>query len=246
MPVACVADRLSSAAPVVIAVSGGTDSLLLLAIAAANGIPAAAVTVDTGMNPPGECRRAERIAHRLSIPFHVLAVDMLALPAVAGNADDRCYRCKYRMMEAIAAWATAHGYATVVDGTHADDAAGTRPGMRALAELGIASPFKECGIGKEEIRSMAGDFGIPIVPSSSCLATRFPAGTPVSRDGLERVRRAERLLRRRVRGHLRVRVSGDRATVECEAGECSRASGMIGELLGLGFASVTIEPKVNR
>jgi uncharacterized protein len=238
----CVARRLRDIAPVAIALSGGTDSLVLLAIAAAGRIPTAGVTVDTGMNPAGELERAERIALRLGVKSVILPVNMLAMPSVAGNAPDRCYACKHRMMEEIGAWARDNGYATVADGTHAEDRADSRPGMKALSELGIISPFAECEITKAEIAEFAATLDVPVLPPSSCLATRFPGGAFLSISEIGRVREAEALLRKRLKGHLRVRVEGTAAFVECDPAECPDAMAMTEDLTRLGFSPVRVRP----
>lgn len=238
----CVARRLREIAPVAIALSGGTDSLVLLAIAAAEGIFAAGVTVDTGMNPAGELERAERIARRLGVASVILPVNMLAMPSVAGNASTRCYACKHRMMEEIGAWGRDNGYAAVVDGTHAGDCIDTRPGMKALSELGIISPFAECGITKVEITEFAAMLDTPVLPPSSCLATRFPVGEVLSLREIGRVRDAEAVLRKRLKGHLRVRVEGTAAIVECDPAECPDAMEMTKDLTRLGFSPVRVRP----
>ncbi|KQC04373.1 MAG: hypothetical protein APR53_03235 [Methanoculleus sp. SDB] len=238
----CVARRLRDSAPVAIALSGGTDSLVLLAIAAAGRIHAAGVTVDTGMNPAGERERAEQIARRLGVPSVIIPVNMLALPSVAANAPDRCYACKRRMMEEITAWARDNGYRSVADGTHADDRADTRPGMKALGELGIISPFAECGIKKAEIAEFAATLDVPVLPSSSCLATRFPGGAVLSPGEIDRVREAEAVVRTRVKGYLRVRVDGTGAIVECDPAECPDAMAMTEDLTRLGFSPVRVRP----
>ncbi len=68
--------------------------------------------------------------------------------------------------------------------------------MRALAELGIRSPLRECGIGKAEVRRMAREAGLRVwdKPSYACLATRVPAGTAVSAADLARAERGETAL----------------------------------------------------
>ena len=56
-------------------------------------------------------------------------------------------------ISAILQAAAADGFDLVIDGTHASDDAGDRPGMRALRELSVRSPLRECGLTKAEIRA---------------------------------------------------------------------------------------------
>jgi uncharacterized protein len=234
---------LKSYEPIAVALSGGTDSSVLLAVARQHNIRAIAVSVDTGLTPPGELAAARDLTKRLGLPQIVIPLDMLDIPAVRENRPDRCYVCKRAMMEAIAREAERQGCRTVVDGTHADDRPGARPGMRALRELGIRSPFAECSMRKADIEALAGELGIPIRPPSACLATRIPAGEPVSRECLALVAAAEALLAREIPGTLRVRCTGGRkASIEADPAYHGRLEELLGAVKDLGFKDVTIAP----
>ncbi len=239
-PSDCLSGILKGYAPLVVALSGGTDSMVLLAAARKANIRVAAVAVDTGLNPAGELARARAIAMLLRVPFEVLHLDMLALEEVRTNSPRRCYVCKRAMMEAIAGWAADHGFGMVADGTNADDDPSDRPGMRALEELGVLSPFVRCRMGKEEISVLAGELGIEVIPSSSCMATRFLGHTPLSPERIERVRKAEALLRGDVRGRLRVRDMDGHAVIEADAVEYPAIRRKMKEIEALGFASVRL------
>ncbi|NVO66008.1 ATP-dependent sacrificial sulfur transferase LarE [Methanofollis tationis] len=236
----CLRAYLVAHAPVVVALSGGTDSAVLLAAATKAGATVAAVTVETGLAPPGEAGQAAEVAAALGVPHTLLHVDMLAIEAVRFNAPERCYLCKRRMMEEVAGWARAHDYASVADGTHAGDDPGERPGVRALRELGVVSPFAACEMGKEEIVALARAWGIPVRPSSSCLATRLPEGAEVTPAALRQVAAAEAILREEVPGRVRVRVVGRSARIEVPAGFEERARALVPRIKALGFEEVII------
>jgi uncharacterized protein len=236
----CLLNILGKCEPFVVALSGGSDSAVLLAFGAQAGIDMAAVCVDTGLNPAGELARAEAIAKRFSVPFTLLHVNMLEEPAVRSNAPDRCYACKARMMKEIREWAHTNGYHVVVDGTNADDDPADRPGMRALKEMDIISPFAECSIGKRQIEAHARSLGIAIIPSSSCLATRFPDDIVLSGEEIERVRRAETILRPHVHGRLRVRVRGTIAIIEAHPSQHTAIRPYMDAVRALGFSQVVL------
>jgi uncharacterized protein len=239
---ACLGRILTSLEPFVVALSGGTDSMVLLAAAASEGIDVAAVSVETGLCPAGEIATAKKYAEALGVSFEIIPIEMLEISAVRMNTPARCYLCKRRMMEEVERWAEAHGYAAVVDGTNADDDPEDRPGMRVLGELGVVSPFRICGMGKAEIAELAEDLGIPVAPSTSCLATRFPPGRRITEEEVERVRRAEALLRNAgVEGRLRVRYDGERAVVEAERSQHALISALIERLRELGFSMVEVQ-----
>ena len=170
-----------------VAFSGGVDSAVLLSAAAAYGRKTAAYFVRTVFQPVFELEDARETAGRLGVELRVLEAD---IPA------DRCYYCKRALFTRLLEEAARDGFPVVVDGCNASDDAGDRPGMRALAELGIRSPLRECGIGKAEVRRMAREAGLRVwnKPSYACLATRVPAGTAISAAALERVERGETAL----------------------------------------------------
>src|SRR5437016_1806828 len=82
-------------------------------------------------------------------------------------------------------------------GANADDTGDWRPGLRAAAEHGVRHPLLEAGVGKEEVRTLARELGVPSAekPASPCLASRLPYGTEVTPAALARVDRAEQALK---------------------------------------------------
>ena len=52
------------------------------------------------------------------------------------------------MFNAIAEAAKRDGFSVLLDGTNASDQAEDRPGMRALQELSVLSPLRQCGLKK--------------------------------------------------------------------------------------------------
>lgn len=85
------------------------------------------------------------------------------------------------------------GYNFVVYGTNHDDQNDFRPGLKALTELKIPSPFKEAGITKQEIRDISKHYGLPTwdKPAYACLLTRIPHNNTVNPNDLRRIGLAE-------------------------------------------------------
>ncbi len=214
--------------------------MVLLAFAVHHGIKVSAVSADTGINPAGELIRAAEIAGSLGILYKILPIDVLKIPEVRNNSRTRCYLCKKAMMGELQKWALECGYLYVADGTHADDDPGGRPGMKALSDLGIISPFAECGIGKEMIKTLAGELGVPLISPSSCLATRFPEDESLTREKLEKIRSAEELLGRYITGRLRVRYLNNTAIIEVLQDEYHTAQKYADQLMPFGFCKVEI------
>ena len=179
-----------------IAFSGGVDSAYLLYAALQSGADVRAYYVKSAFQPQFELDDARRLAEMLSADMRVLDVDILADETVAANPPDRCYHCKRRIFSAIASAAAADGYTLLLDGTNASDDAGDRPGMRALRELSVRSPLRECGLTKPEIRRLSREAGLFTwdKPAYACLATRVPAGERLTAEKLENTERAEDFL----------------------------------------------------
>lgn len=179
-----------------IAFSGGVDSAYLLYAALQSGADVRAYYVKSAFQPQFELDDARRLAETLSADMRVLDVDILADETVAANPPDRCYHCKRRIFSAIASAAAADGYTLLLDGTNASDDAGDRPGMRALRELSVRSPLRECGLTKPEIRRLSREAGLFTwdKPAYACLATRVPAGEQLTAEKLKNTERAEDFL----------------------------------------------------
>ena len=202
---------------VAVAFSGGVDSAFLLKVARDRlGDRVVAVTVSSPLLSPGEVEEAASYAASEKARHVILAVDPFANKRLIANTPDRCYVCKLDVFRAIAAFAASEGISVVAEGSHAEDSAEDRPGMRALAELGIISPLREAGLTKDEIRRAAKERGVTAWdrPANPCLATRIPAGTPITRERLETIDRAERFLRGLGLTDVRVRHHGDIARIE--------------------------------
>ncbi|MDR0599007.1 MAG: ATP-dependent sacrificial sulfur transferase LarE [Treponema sp.] len=200
----------------VVAFSGGVDSSFLChAAAAALGGRAVAVTVVSPMLPASEIAAAADIARRVGIE-HITIEEPEIEDEVARNTKERCYHCKKREFAAIQRAARDRGIAAVLDGSNMDDLGDYRPGLRALAELGIASPLREAGLTKGEIRELSRRFNLPTwdKPAFACLASRVPYGETITAEKLSRIEKAEAALRAFGFRQFRVRSHGDIARVE--------------------------------
>ena len=202
---------LSGYGSAAVAFSGGVDSSYLLYAADRCCDRLTAYTVESAFRSPLERKNSERIADMLGITLTVIDADILSDSAVTANGPDRCYLCKKRVFSAILARAKADGFDVVCDATNATDDPGSRPGMKALEEMGIASPLRDCGIGKADVRALSRTAGLPCwsTPSDSCLATRIATGTVITAKLLERTARAENALRDLGFSGIRVRTLSD-------------------------------------
>ena len=204
-----------------LAFSGGVDSSYLLYAAEQEGADLCPYYVKSAFQPAFELEDAKRLAKQLSVPLRILTVDVLADPNVTANQMDRCYHCKKLIFSAISAAAERDGYCLILDGTNASDDAGDRPGMQALAELSVRSPLRECGLTKAEVRRLSKEAGLFTwdKPAYACLATRVPAGMPITLEALARTELAEDWLTQLGFRDFRVRIYGGAARIQIPEGQ---------------------------
>ena len=205
--------------------SGGVDSAYLLYAGVKAGADIRPYFIKTAFQPAFELADARKLAAGLGAEVTVLELDALADPRVAANPADRCYFCKQNLFRTLKERAIADGYPVLLDGTNASDEAGDRPGMRALAELSVRSPLRECGLTKAEIRARSREAGLFTwdKPAYACLATRVPAGETITADLLARVEGAEDALFRLGYTDFRVRVFHGAARLQLPRGQMERA-----------------------
>ncbi|MDR2588180.1 MAG: ATP-dependent sacrificial sulfur transferase LarE [Spirochaetales bacterium] len=187
---------LASRGAAAVAFSGGVDSSFLCAAAFdVLGDRAVAITVVSPMLPAREIACARDVASRIGIE-HILLPSPDIEADVAPNPANRCYLCKKHEFGAILARAKMRNIDCVLDGTNADDEGDYRPGLKAIAELGVFSPLREAGLTKSEIRFLSQERGLPTwdKPAFACLASRIPYGSSIDAAKLQAVERAENTL----------------------------------------------------
>lgn len=199
-----------------LAFSGGVDSAYLLYAAKTFGADVTAYYVKTPFQPDFEYEDALRLAKELGAEMVTIHLDVLSDNTIAENPKNRCYFCKKRIFTAILEQAKADGYSLIIDGTNASDDASDRPGMAALQELGVRSPLREAGLTKAEIRRLSKEAGLFThdKPAYACLATRIPAGTPITAEKLAITERNEGFLRSLGFTNFRIRFLGTAAKLQ--------------------------------
>jgi uncharacterized protein len=201
----------------IVAFSGGVDSALVVAVAARElGDDALAVTGVSPSLPRAEREAAATFARAVGSRHELLDTHELDDPNYASNPANRCYFCKSELYGRLQRVAAAGGYAAIADGLNADDLAEIRHGRRAADEVGVRSPLAEAGFTKVDVRELARTLGLDVwdKPAAACLSSRFPTGTAITLELLERVEAAERVLAEAGLRDYRVRHHDDVARIE--------------------------------
>lgn len=210
---------------VAVGFSGGTDSSYLLYAGCLFAKRIRAYYVRTEFQPVFELEDAKWLASELGADLTIVQTDILNVPRVAENSAGRCYYCKTAVFSAIVKEAHKDGFSVVCDGTNASDRTEDRPGMRALGELHIRSPLRECRLSKTDIRRLSKEAGLFTwnKPAYACLATRIPTGQHITADMLARVEHAENELFSLGFTDFRVRVTGTAAKLQFTAEQMTEA-----------------------
>ena len=234
-----------------VAFSGGVDSSYLLWAAAKYGKNWHAYYVHGPFQPAFELRDAYKVIEQCGLPLTVLEADILSSSAVAANPTNRCYYCKQNVFGRIRAAAAADGYSLIIDGTNASDDEEDRPGMQALRELQVRSPLRECGLTKADVRQASREAGLFTwdKPSYACLATRIPAGTPITVGLLQKVEHGENILFDMGFTDFRIRIRGDIGLIQMPPSQFQRAAELHDEIqtrLNPWFPAAALDLKVRK
>lgn len=240
-----------AAADVAVAFSGGVDSSLLLKMACEaaekTGKKVYAAVVHTMLHPAGELEAAKEAAAKMGAEPCALYIDELKEAGIENNPEDRCYRCKKHLFQKIRELASEKGTSVILEGTNEDDLHVYRPGIRAVRELKIYSPLADAGFSKEEVRALAGEYGLEASskPSMPCLATRFPYGARLTYDKLHQADQGEIFLRNLGFKNVRIRVYGDLVRLEIDkeemGGLIAQKEKIIEYLKKLGYSYITLD-----
>jgi uncharacterized protein len=220
---------LAEQGSIAIGYSGGVDSAYLaaLAVQALGADRVIGIIGRSASYPDSQWQNAKTVATQIGLPVVEIDTDELNDPRYAANPTNRCYFCKTELWSRLVPVARERRIETVVDGTNADDVHDYRPGAQAAREHGVLSPLAMFALTKADIRERSRARGLSTwrQPSSPCLSSRIPYGTPVTVVRLKRVERAEAALRALgIEGDLRVRHHGELARVELSHIELERWS----------------------
>ncbi len=212
---------------VLVAMSGGVDSCTLAGVLVDElGRKAVlAVTLDAESSAREEVQSAERFAREEGIPHRVVEHSELEDPAYVANRPDRCFHCRDGLMDALGRIQREEGFDRVAMGYLSAGEEGHAPGRVAAEQSGAWFPWSQAGVDKRGVRRVAKALGYDVAgrASNACLSSRIPYGSRVTREKLEEVEEAERVVRDLVGVEtVRVRHHGEVARIEVQPGQRGR------------------------
>ena len=170
---------------VAVAFSSGVDSTFLLKVAKeVLNDNVFAVTAKSCSFPGRELSETKAFCEKEGIRQIIVESEELDIDGFRQNPKNRCYLCKHELFTKIENIAKENGVKYVVEGSNMDDLGDYRPGLQAVAELGVKSPLREAKLTKEEIRLISKEMDLPTwsKPSFACLASRFVYGETISEE----------------------------------------------------------------
>jgi uncharacterized protein len=233
-----------------VAFSGGADSAFLAwAAHQALGEGALAITALSASFSRHDREQAQAFIAATGLRHEFITTHELENPLYVANNADRCYHCKDELFDQMDELALARRVTAVAYGINADDTRDFRPGHRAAHEHHVLAPLLDAELHKAEIRFLSRRAGLPTWnrPASACLSSRVPYGTSVTAELLEKIDRAEAVLRALEFRQFRVRAHGELARIEIATDELARGfepdvSRKISEgVKAAGFAFVTVD-----
>ena len=242
-------EYIHSLGSLAVAFSSGVDSTFLLKVAHQElGDKVIAVTATSCSFPKREADEAANFCKANGIRQITVVSEELEIPEFRHNPVNRCYLCKKELFTKIISLAKENGVEYVCEGSNMDDNGDYRPGLQAVAELGVNSPLRHCELYKEEIRELSKQLELPTwnKQSFACLASRFIYGEEINEKKLAMVDKAEQALLDAGFKQLRVRIHGENlARIEVMPAELERLLSMreaiTEKLREAGFAYITMD-----
>lgn len=245
-------DSMRSLDSLLVALSGGADSAYL-AWAAHSVLDdrALSVTALSASFSRHDREQAGKFVRASGIRHEFIETSEFDNPLYIANNADRCYHCKDELFDRMEALANARNFSAIAYGINADDTQDFRPGHRAAKEHRVLAPLLDAALSKSEIRWLSQRAGLSTWdrPASACLSSRVPYGTAVTPELMEKIDRAESVLRALSFRQFRVRAHGELARIEFATDELSRGldpaitKQVVAGVRQAGFDVVTIDPE---
>jgi pyridinium-3,5-biscarboxylic acid mononucleotide sulfurtransferase len=217
--------KLRALSSVLVALSGGADSAYLAwAANQALGERALSITALSASFSRHDREQVETFISAVAIRHEFIETNEFDNPLYVANNADRCYHCKDELFDQMDALARSQGVGAIAYGINADDTRDFRPGHRAAHEHHVLAPLLDAQLHKDEIRFLSKQAGLATWdrPASACLSSRVPYGTAVTAELMDKIDRAEAVLRALDFRQFRVRAHGEMARIELAQDELAR------------------------
>lgn len=236
---------------IIIAFSGGVDSSLLAFLSKKYAKETLLITEKSILYPEEEIELTSHFANKYDIDHVFIERDPLKDEEFQNNPSNRCYICKTGLYRDIIEIRNSKDFDLILDGSNIDDLSDYRPGLQALKELKVSTPYIDFNINKNEIREICKfyDLDVQSKPSMACFSSRIPYGQIINEKKLFMIRESEKFLKKKFNlTQLRVRLHEETlARIEFLPEDLSKVLTVENlelvkrKLKGLGFTYITID-----
>ena len=172
---------------VAIGFSGGADSTLMAYLSSKFAKDTLAVTINNHLFPTGFIENTRKTAKSFGINHEIIDINFYDNETFLSNTSSRCHTCRSLMYSQIKRVAFENGFDFICDGNNISDLVADRPGILITYDNGFKTPFIEARLTSKEIHEYLDKNNIPYSRSTTCLATRIPAGTPTTKEKIDRI-----------------------------------------------------------
>ncbi|HEY0089794.1 MAG TPA: ATP-dependent sacrificial sulfur transferase LarE, partial [Candidatus Lokiarchaeia archaeon] len=184
---------------VIVAFSGGMDSSLLAYVSKKHAKETLLITERSILYPEEEVEIAKQFALKFGINQIIVENNPLEDREFKSNPLNRCYICKKRLYDEILKIKKEKNFDIIIDGSNLDDLNDYRPGLNALRELNISTPYINFNISKQDIKEICNyyDLDVQSKPSMACYSSRIPYNQEITEEKLSLISKSENFLKKK-------------------------------------------------
>ena len=179
---------------VAIGFSGGADSTLIAYLASRVSHDVLAITINNHLFPDNFINHVKYMASKFGIKHHIIDIDFYEDKDFLKNSSSRCHSCRNLMYSKIKEFALANGFDYVCDGNNISDLVMDRPGILITYDKKFKTPLIEARLTSKEIHEYLDKSNITYSRSTTCLATRIPTNTNITKEKVEKIKKSEKIL----------------------------------------------------
>ncbi len=172
---------------VAIGFSGGADSTLIAYLSSKVANDTLAITIDNHLMPTDFIKHTKDMCNLFNIKHEIIDIDFFNDDEFLQNSPKRCYTCRNLMYDKIKQCATEKGFDFICDGNNISDLVVDRPGILITYAKKFNTPLIDARLTSKDIHEYLNKNNIPYSKSTTCLATRIPTDTAITKEKIERI-----------------------------------------------------------
>ncbi len=172
---------------VAIGFSGGADSTLLAYLSSKVAKDTLTITIDNNLFPTDFINNTKKITNLFGLRHKIIDLNFFEDEEFILNNPKRCYSCRNKMYSIIEKVAHENGFDFICDGNNISDLVNDRPGILITYKKKFKTPFIDAKLDSREIHDYLNKNNIPYSKSTTCLATRIPTNTPITKEKIDKI-----------------------------------------------------------